>query len=96
MNEIRNLTEEQRRKINQFIAEKCGITMSMVARLPDYTRSLNACHDGEKALTADQCEAYLDNLCGVLPHDWTAPGWVFHATAEQRALALFTTLGGVL
>lgn len=57
---------------------------------------IDACHDGEKVLTPDQCETYHDNLCSGVSSAWSAPGWVFHSTAEQRALALFQTLGGTL
>jgi hypothetical protein len=84
-----NLTEEQRRKINQFIAEKCGLAQSSLSS-QDYTRSIDSCHTAEMLMGDDD----RDRMASVIGrHDTRL---LLHATAEQRALALFTTLGGQL
>jgi hypothetical protein len=117
-----NLTEEQRRKINQFIAEKRGWKspdhpdtkaqtdgwsmpekwwldptgeLQFRHNIPDYTRSLDACHEAEK-LVPDKYLLRRFLYLQVLDdpeNTQNEPAW---ATAEQRALALFQTLGGVL
>lgn len=102
-----NLTEDQRREINQFIAEKRGWTSTKLGiwtspdgslkggswRLPKYCDSLDACHDIIIRLDAETARKF-SNLLASRYHlgCWEA----INATAEQRALALFLTLGGVL
>lgn len=101
-----NLTQEQRNTINAFIAEKCGwmhldtpkdgITRGVyngsVKPIPDYCTSLDACHEAEKTLKGDQWIGYV-RLLGEATQEEKGR---CHATAEQRAIALFQTLGGVL
>jgi hypothetical protein len=70
--------------------------------LPRYLEDLNAMHEAEKVLTAEQFTSYLDWLdveCGgelALSDMVSGPELVFglaHATAEQRAAALLKSLG---
>lgn len=65
--------------------------------LPDYTSDLNAMHEVESLLTADQSWKYERKLREQLG---TAAGmgsgvvseWNWHATAEQRARAFVATM----
>ena len=125
-----NLTHEQRNKINEFIAEKCGWTQiestlpgipywrnpdgyyeggGTYNPIPDYCASLDACHEAENLLLplSDANYSirnhYADKLGSITMND-NGRGWqplsnadcfkILHATAEQRAIALFQTLGG--
>lgn len=85
---------ERRQKINRFIAEKCGITMSMVAAVHDYYGDLNACYDAEGVLTDDQWFDYDLELVAATKCFGVIPKGRIHATAAQRAEALYRVLGG--
>lgn len=60
--------------------------------LPDYLSDLNAMHEAEKVLTDEQQVEFAYDLkeiaCPITGEDWSA----IHATARQRALALFNVL----
>jgi hypothetical protein len=58
------------------------------SRLPDYLSDLNAMHEAEKTLTADQEFDYNDTLDGIDPEEF-----VWKRTATQRAEAFLRTLG---
>ena len=89
------MSEEQ---INIAIAEVCGIiskdqwgslyrTLHGIVRIcPDYCNDLNAMHEAEKVLTADQWYEY-DRLMPLRNPQ------KMHATAAQRAEAFLRTLG---
>ncbi len=64
--------------------------------VPNYPRSLDACHEAEKMLTDEQANSYMNAI-----HDPIDPmgdaGWktdflYLTATARQRTLALILTL----
>ncbi len=62
--------------------------------LPDYLNDLNAIHEAEKILTADQCETFNH----ILHHQkadtsLVCSSWAWHATASERAEAFLKTLG---
>lgn len=69
-----------------------------VARLPDYLTDLNAMHEAEKVLTAQQWDDYTDELSRICGCD----GWeimdtdqrkrMVSGTAPQRAEALLRAL----
>lgn len=68
--------------------------------IPDYCASLDVCHKAEKALfkSGDDWDNYvacMEDVCGVTEMDDNATDPIF-STAEQRALAMFQTLGGQL
>jgi hypothetical protein len=95
------LTPKQRQQINRFVAEKCGITMSMVLQVPDLFASLDHCAVAEASLTVHQAERYNWLLTLAFQReewndDHPAANYQWHATAAQRALAIFQTLGGQL
>jgi len=68
--------------------------------IPDYLGDLNACHEMEKGLDYEQCEAFSTTLADIVhaanrEKDYAFP-WAFariHATAGQRAEAFLRTLG---
>lgn len=112
-----NLTEDQRRNINLFIAEKRGWIGFVegvstyvgyppggidLEPIPDYTRSLDSCHEVEIHLGWHAIELshivykQYDQYISKIRHFRGNDGREHCATAEQRALALFETLGGVL
>ena len=76
------------------IAQACGIVthdhwgplyrtpQGLVRVCPDFLNDLNAMHEAEKVLTADQWHKY-DRL----------NGWKWNATATQRAEAFLRTIG---
>lgn len=100
------MKEEDQRAV---IADACGWTKPKPYRgpiewcpsdeyfePPDYLNDLNACHEMEKALTAEQCYLYAQILgegCGVWEPKNGPRNWPFHATAAQRAEAFLKTLG---
>lgn len=66
--------------------------LRQVHELPDYLNDLNAMHEAEKVLTAEQQKDYVQWLLVItvatdnpLAHDW-------NATAAQRAEAFLRTL----
>jgi hypothetical protein len=67
--------------------------------IPNYCTDLNAIHKAEQTLNSSLVRRYNDELaktCKVLESIFakTGPqGWVFHATARQRAEALLRTIG---
>jgi hypothetical protein len=67
--------------------------------VPNYCTDLNAIHKAEQTLNSSLVSRYNDELaktCKVLESIFakTGPqGWVFHATARQRAEAFLRTLG---
>ena len=68
--------------------------------VPDYLGDLNACHEMEKVLDYEQCEAFSTTLADIVhaanrEKDYAFP-WAFariHATAPQRSEAFLRTLG---
>ncbi len=74
-----------------------GEAVFTLARVPDYTRDLNAMHEAERHLgDVNQLNAYadaLDKVC-VPTHICSLTHWlaVVMATAAQRAEALLRTL----
>jgi hypothetical protein len=68
--------------------------------IPDYLNDLNACHEMEKGLDYEQCEAFSTTLADIVhaanrEKDYAFP-WAFariHATAAQRCEAFLLTLG---
>lgn len=72
----------------------CPLVAELIP-VPDYLNDLNAMHEAEKKLSPKDCYIYNANLCKLMG-DWTpqssAPNWVFHATAAQRAEAFLRTL----
>jgi len=76
------------------IEEACGWTVWSCG-VPDYLNDLNAMHDAEKMLTADQFEQYrwiLWDICKqVRVKDWYR--CYLSSTAAQRAEAFLRTIG---
>lgn len=80
-------------------SKRFGVTDAFPSGPPqeihDYLNDLNAMHEAEKKLSPKDCYIYNANLCKLMG-DWTpqssAPNWVFHATAAQRAEAFLRTL----
>ena len=69
--------------------------MENLPLLPDYLNDLNAMHEAEKVLTAQQQSIFVTKLCDIAPNhigqDWR---WlIVHATAAQRAEAFLRTIG---
>ncbi len=62
-----------------------------IAPLPDYPNDLNAMHEAEKVLTAEQRAHYANRVASMLDQGWGFKA--LHATARQRAEALLRTLG---
>lgn len=131
-----NLNEEQRRKVNQFIAEKRGWTnihafnkhkeggtqnyrdgdlvgyFNGVTKrhIPDYTRSLDACHESltwlsQNFMDAEQWEAFGHKVEEMHPTatlttnsgvDYYDFATLLCTPSDQIAVALFLTLGGEL
>ncbi len=64
--------------------------------IPDYPNDLNAMHEAEKILTAEQCNHYNNELCEVKrPYNKTLPQherWTWGTSAAQRAEAFLRTL----
>ena len=64
--------------------------------LPDYLADLNAMHEAEKVLTAEQCNQYNHELCEVKrEYSKTLPQserWTWGSSAAQRAEAFLRTL----
>lgn len=62
--------------------------------LPDYLNDLNAMHEAEKVLTLKRVSDYKEHLKRLtLENHNNAQGFVFHATAAQRAEAFLRTIG---
>lgn len=72
-----------------------------VDKLPDYLNDLNAMHEAENTLSANDAVVYAANLTrghdiwDVMPNDdhFTCCYGALHATAAQRAEAFLRTLG---
>ena len=91
------MTNEQ---INVAIAEACGWDSDDIARgytlcqftedVPDYCNDLNAMHEVEKTMGDPQLwveyQSYLSDAMGHV-------GWIYHATAAERAEAFLKTIG---
>jgi len=62
--------------------------------LPDYLNDLNACHEMEKTLDSNQRWIYDKKLACCLIDNSThiEDGWMWHATAAQRADAFLLTV----
>lgn len=66
--------------------------------LPDYLNDLNACHEMENVLTAEQGQTWAGLLCDMTDR-FDGDAWkhaaysLAHATAAQRAEAFLKTLG---
>jgi hypothetical protein len=67
-----------------------------MAQLPDYLNDLNAMHEAENMLTAEQCNQYNHELCEIkrayiktLPQ---AERWTWGSSAAQRAEAFLRTI----
>jgi hypothetical protein len=58
--------------------------------LPDYLNDLNAMHEAERTMGDPQLwveyQSYLSDVMGHV-------GWIYHATAAQRAEAFLRTIG---
>lgn len=121
-----NLNEEQRRKVNRFILLKVGWTrispdpdmMQYTAQcpdgkwglVPDYTRSLDACHEAltwlsQNHMDAEQWEAFGHRVEEIHPTatlttnsgvDYYDFANLLCSPSESIAVALFLTLGGEL
>ena len=69
-------------------------------RLPDYLADLNACHEMEKRLDYEQCEAFSNTVADIVQaanreKDYAFP-WSFariHATAAERCEAFLRVMG---
>ena len=98
------MTQEKQRIA---IATACGWTDTQIidgkygqTDVPDYLGDLNACHEMEKVLDYEQCEAFSTTLADIVhaanrEKDYAFP-WAFariHATAPQRSEAFLRTLG---
>ena len=83
----------------QFVIRPTGELVTHNS-IPDYLADLNACHEMEKVLDYEQCEAFSNTVADIVQaanreKDYAFP-WSFariHATAAQRAEALLRTLG---
>jgi len=68
---------------------KYGTYENGTAQLPDYPNNLNAMHEAERTMGDPQLwaeyQSYLSDVMGHL-------GWIYHATAAQRAEAFLKTL----
>lgn len=62
---------------------------SLSRQVPDYLADLNAMHQAEKVLTAEQRGEFPD----YLPYDSNTARPTYHATAAQRAEAFLRTIG---
>lgn len=66
---------------------------TVVCTIPKFTEDLNAMHSTEEKLTVHQRIQYQENLWRVVkPHPEIAHWHLIHATARQRALALYLTI----
>jgi hypothetical protein len=65
--------------------------LTWISEVPDYLNDLNAMHDAEKMLTAQQGGDYDSHLWIIIQRDKTRPA-CWHATAAQRAEAFLKTL----
>ena len=63
--------------------------------IPQYPKDLNACHEMEKTMTAEQCRAY-DKLLNMYQADAyiVADSWRWHASARQRCESFVLVTGG--
>ena len=93
------MTPEQQRVA---IAEACGWkteyrdAVSSVTALPDYLNDLNAMHDAEKVLNADQMismDYHLDVVVGNGRQGLNCEYFLWSATAAQFAEAFLRTIG---
>jgi len=95
--------EQQRLAIANVCKVKALYSYALPARtlhcdVPDYLSDLNAMHEAEKMLTSERdCERYRENLNIILRGRAGDPfkgisGYLFHATALQRAEAFLKTL----
>jgi hypothetical protein len=85
------------------IAKFCGVIKlsdgPWTGLVPEYLADLNAMHEVEKRLSIDQCRVYNETLAKIcvpiasLFRGVQADGYLFHATAAQRAEALLKTIG---
>lgn len=79
---------------------KYGTYENGMAQLPNYLGDLNACHEMEKVLDYEQCEAFSNTVADIVhsvnrEKDYAFP-WAFariHSTAAQRCEAFLRTLG---
>ena len=68
--------------------------------IPDYLNDLNACHEMEKVLDYEQCEAFSNTVADIVQaanreKDYAFP-WAFariHATAAERCEAFLRVMG---
>jgi len=85
------------------IAKFCGVIKlsdgPWTGLVPEYLADLNAMHEAEKRLSIDQCVVYNETLGKIcvpitsLFRRSQADGYLFHATAAQRAEAFLKTIG---
>lgn len=89
------------------IAEACGLivcprclneidpdTCRYKGTIPDYLNNLNAMHEAEKTLTADQWMEYERELMRRCEYSGLSfASTVIHTTASQRAEAFLRTIG---
>ena len=73
------------------IARACGEDNDSIVRglIPDYLNDLNAMHEAERTMGDpqlwDEYQSYLSDAMRNI-------GWIYHATAAQRAEAFLRTL----
>ena len=89
------MTPEQQRIA---IAEACGEDNDSIYRdlIPDYLNDLNAMHEAENILNADQMVSYdyhLDRVVGNGRQGLNIEYFLWSATATQRAEAFLRTIG---
>jgi len=74
--------------------KKGELVATRSSHLPDYLSDLNAIHEAEKALTEEQCFIYNDHLCEIVDGGSQIEGWLWRATAAQRAEAFLRVIQG--
>lgn len=66
---------------------------TVVCIIPKFTEDLNAMHSAEEKLTGRQCLEYVKQLNEITKHMAHITAFpMIHATARQRALALYLTI----
>ena len=78
--------------------QRLAITKVLHCNVPAYLSDLNAMHEAEKMLTSEMdCERYSEILTTIVNGFYSDPfrgvaGYLFHASATQRAEAFLRTL----
>ena len=88
--------DEGQGRYNAICGAPPGESLVCVEEIPAHLHDLNAMHEAEKSLNAEQQMEYARHICEMVhsPRHWAHINFdITHATAAQRAEAFLKTIG---